>query len=185
MTLDDAVKRLRGPKGTSVEITIVRNGYDDPLEFTVIRDEIQLRSVPYYFMVTPEIGYVRFVDFKETTSCPPGAADGCEGELENAFSELRAQGATAILLDVRDNPGGLLDQSFSVANLLLHKGQLVVYTRGRTKRDESSYITEQEGQFASMPLVLLTTQHSASASEIVAGAIQDHDRGLIVGQRTF
>ena len=127
MTIDEAVRRLKGPKGTSVKLTITRRGYDAPLEFTVIRDEIPLHAVPYSF----------------------------------------------------------IEQSFAVANLLLGKGQLVVFTRGRTARDESNYITEGDSNFADLPLVLLTSAHSASASEIVAGAIQDHDRGLIVGERTF
>src|SRR6266540_1612138 len=143
MSIDDAVKRLRGPKGTPVRITIVRQGYEAPLEFTVIRDSIPLHSVPYFFM------------------------------------------ASRIVLDIRDNPGGLLDQAFAVSNLFLKKGQLVVFTRGRTKRDESNYITETESPFVNVPLVVLTSRHSASASEIVAGALQDHDRALIVGETTF
>jgi len=185
MSIDDAVKRLRGPKGSPVRITVARLGYDAPLEFTVIRDEIPLHSVVYSFMVTRSTGYVRLVDFNETTACRPGEAKGCERELEKALRTLRESGATSIILDIRDNPGGLLDQSFAVSNLFLKKGQMVVYTRGRTKRDESNYITETESPYVRLPLILLTSKHSASASEIVAGAIQDHDRGLIVGERTF
>src|SRR4029077_4489398 len=110
---------------------------------------------------------------------------GCERELEKALKWLRSQGATTLVMDIRDNPGGLLEQAFAVSNLFLKKGQLVVFTRGRTKRDESNYITEADSPYSEMPLVLLVSKHSASASEIVAGAIQDHDRGLIVGERTF
>jgi carboxyl-terminal processing protease len=128
---------------------------------------------------------VRLTDFNETTACPPREGEGCERELEKALKGLQKSGATAILLDIRDNPGGLLDQSFAVSNLFLKKGQLVVFTRGRTKRDESNYITETESPFVNLPLVVLTSRHSASASEIVAGALQDHDRGLIVGETTF
>jgi carboxyl-terminal processing protease len=185
MSIDDAVKRLRGPKGSAVRITIVRQGYEAPLEFTVIRDEIPLHSVPYHFMLDKKTGYLRHTDFNETTACRPGDAKGCERELEKALKDLKAQGATAIIMDIRDNPGGLLEQAFAVSNLFLKKGQLVVFTRGRTKRDESNYITEGDSPFADLPLVLLTSKHSASASEIVAGAVQDHDRGLIVGERTF
>lgn len=185
MSIDEAVKRLRGPKGTAVHITIVRQGYDDPLEFTVIRDEIPLHSVPYAFMVTPHTGYVRLTDFNETTACRAGEPPACERELEKGLRTLKERGATSILLDIRDNPGGLLDQAFAVSNLFLRKGQLVVFTRGRTRRDESNYITERESPFAELPLVVLVSRHSASASEIVAGAIQDHDRGLIVGETTF
>jgi carboxyl-terminal processing protease len=185
MSIDDAVKRLRGPKGTPVKITIVRQGYDAPLEFTVIRDAIPLHSVPYYFMADKKVGYVRLTDFNETTACRPGEGDGCERELEHALRELKRSGATAYILDIRDNPGGLLDQAFAVSNLFLKKGQLVVFTRGRTRRDESNYITEEESPWSEVPLVVLTSRHSASASEIVAGALQDHDRALIVGETTF
>jgi len=185
MSIDDAVKRLRGPKGTPVRITIVRQGYEAPLEFTVIRDSIPLHSVPYFFMASRSVGYLRLTDFNETTACRPGEGEGCERELEKALKSLQKSGANAILLDIRDNPGGLLDQAFAVSNLFLKKGQLVVFTRGRTKRDESNYITETESPFVNVPLVVLTSRHSASASEIVAGALQDHDRALIVGETTF
>jgi carboxyl-terminal processing protease len=185
MSIDDAVKRLRGPKGSPVHIWIVRQGYDAPLEFTVIRDEIPLHSVPYSFMATKTTGYVRLTDFNETTACRPSDPKDCERELEKALRKLRESGATSIVLDIRDNPGGLLDQAFAVSNLFLKKGQLVVYTKGRFKRDESNYITEQESPYVATPLVVLVSRHSASASEIVAGAIQDHDRGLIVGETTF
>jgi carboxyl-terminal processing protease len=185
MGIDDAVKRLRGPKGSPVRVTIVRQGYDQPLEFTVIRDEIPLHSVPYFFMVTPRTGYIRLIDFNETTACRPGEPTDCQRELERAVGALRREGATSLILDIRDNPGGLLDQAFAVSNLFLRKGQMVVSTRGRTKRDEASYITEGDSHFPDLPLVVLVSRHSASASEIVAGAIQDHDRGLIVGETTF
>jgi carboxyl-terminal processing protease len=185
MSIDEAVKHLRGPKGSSVRVTITRQGYDAPLEFTVIRDEIPLHSVPYYFMLDKKTGYLRHTDFNETTACRAGEGKGCERELEKALKALKAQGAASIVMDIRDNPGGLLEQAFAVSNLFLKKGQLVVFTRGRTKRDESNYITETDSPYSDLPLVLLVSKHSASASEIVAGAIQDHDRGLIVGERTF
>ena len=185
MSIDDAVKRLRGAKGSPVRITIVRQGYDQPLEFTVIRDSIPLHSVPYSFMASKTVGYVRLQDFNETTACRPGEPADCERELERALRQLTKSGATSVILDIRDNPGGLLDQAFAVSNLFLKKGQLVVFTRGRTRRDETNYITETESPYSKLPLVVLTSRHSASASEIVAGAIQDHDRGLIVGETTF
>ncbi len=185
MSIDDAVKRLRGPKGSAVKITIARPGYESPLDFTVIRDEIPLHSVPYFFMVSKKTGYIRLQDFNETTACRPGDGPDCAKELERALVSLREKGATSILLDIRDNPGGLLDQAFAVSNLFLKKGQLVVFTRGRSRRDEMHYITETESKYAELPLVVLVSRHSASASEIVAGAIQDHDRGLIVGETTF
>lgn len=185
MDIDAVVKRLRGPKGSSVSIKLERAGYAQPLEFTVVRDEIPLHSVPYSFMVTKDTGYIRLVDFNETTACRAGEPAPCERELEKALRTLKEKGATSYVLDIRDNPGGLLDMAFSVSNLFLKKGQMVVYTKGRYKRDESSFITESDSPWADVPLVVMTSQHSASASEIVAGAIQDHDRGLIVGERTF
>jgi carboxyl-terminal processing protease len=185
MSIDDAVKRLRGAKGSSVRITVTRQGYEGALEFTVIRDEIPLHSVPYSFMVAKDTGYIRLQDFNETTACRPGEPKDCERELERALREMKAKGARSIILDIRDNPGGLLDQAFAVSNLFLRKGQMVVFTRGRSKRDESNYITETESPWSAIPLVVLVSRHSASASEIVAGAIQDHDRGLIVGETTF
>jgi carboxyl-terminal processing protease len=185
MSLEEAVRRLKGPKGTSVRVTIVRQGYDTPLEFTVIRDEIPLHSVPYSFMVAPTTGYVRLTDFNETTACRGNEPTSCERELEKALRRLKEQGARSLILDIRDNPGGLLDQALAVANLILPKGKLIVFTRGRSKRDETDFVTEGPGRFADLPLVLLVSKHSASASEIVAGAVQDHDRGLTVGERTF
>jgi carboxyl-terminal processing protease len=185
MGIDDAVRRLRGPKGTTVNVTILRQGYDEPLEFNVIRDEITLHAVPYSFMINPTTAYVRLVDFNEMTACRPADGPTCERELERAIRKLRSAGATALILDIRDNPGGLLDQASAVSSLFLQRGQLVVFTRGRSRTDALRYVTEGDSHFADMPLVLLVSQHSASASEIVAGAIQDHDRGLIVGERTF
>lgn len=185
MDIDGVVKRLRGPKGSQVHIKLERAGYAEPLEFTVVRDEIPLHSVPYAFMVAKDVGYIRLVDFNETTACRPTEPRTCERELEHALRTLKEQGAASYVLDIRDNPGGLLDMAFAVSNLFLKKGQMVVYTKGRYKRDESSYITESDSPWSQMPLVVMTSRHSASASEIVAGAIQDHDRGLIVGERTF
>ena len=97
------------------------------------------------------MGYVRLTDFNETTACRPGEGDDCERELERALRELEARGREAFVLDIRDNPGGLLDQAFAVSNLFLKKGQLVVFTRGRSRRDESNYITETESPWSSVP----------------------------------
>jgi carboxyl-terminal processing protease len=136
-------------------------------------------------MATAHTGYLRLTDFNETTACRPGEPKDCERELEKSLKQLRRAGATSVILDIRDNPGGLLDQAFAASNLFLKKGQMVVFTRGRNRRDESSYVTEGEGPFADLPLLLLVSRHSASASEILAGALQDHDRALIVGESTF
>jgi carboxyl-terminal processing protease len=175
MALDEAVKRLRGPKGSKVTISITRAGYDRPLDFTIVRDEIRLRSVPYAFDLGDGVGYVRIADFTETTA----------SELEENLQRLKKQELRGLVLDLRDNPGGLLDQAVSVSNKFLKKGSLIVYTRGRTPGSDQDYIANRPSSHDDLPLVVLVSRGSASASEIVAGAIQDHDRGLIVGENTF
>src|SRR5258708_23689498 len=145
---------------------MLRQGYEAPLDFTVIRDAIPLHSVPYYFMANKSVGYVRLTDFNETTACRPGEGPDCERELERALRGLQRSGATSFLLDIRDNPGGLLDQAFAVSNLFLKKGQLVVFTRGRAKRDESNYVTVTEVPFVAVPLVDLTSRRGARSPSI-------------------
>jgi carboxyl-terminal processing protease len=174
MELDAAVKKLRGPKGSEVTISITRAGYDQPLDFTIVRDKIDLKSVLYAFLVTDDVGYLRISDFTETT----------EDELHQGLVELQMQGAKSLILDLRDNPGGLLDQAVAVSNKFVQKGSLIVYTRGRTEGSDYDYVANQASSHDKMPLVLVN-RGSASASEIVSGAIQDHDRGLIVGENTF
>ena len=173
--LDAAVKKLRGPKGSEVTISITRAGYDQPLDFTIVRDKIDLRSVPYAFMLDADTGYLRISDFTETT----------EDELHENLVKLQMEGATELVLDLRDNPGGLLDQAVAVSNKFLEKGSLIVYTRGRTDGSDYDYHANRASSHSQMPLVVLVSRGSASASEIVSGAIQDHDRGLIVGETTF
>ena len=173
--LDAAVKKLRGPKGSEVTISITRAGYDQPLDFTIVRDKIDLRSVPYAFMLDDDTGYLRISDFMETT----------DDELHENLVKLEMEGATELVLDLRDNPGGLLDQAVAVSNTFLDKGSLIVYTRGRTDGSDYDYHANRESSHSEMPLVVLVSRGSASASEIVSGAIQDHDRGLIVGETTF
>ena len=175
MELDDAVKRLRGPKGSEVTISVTRAGYDQPLDFTIVRDKIDLRSVLYAFLLKNDVGYLRISDFTETT----------EDELHENLVELQMQGAKKLVLDLRDNPGGLLDQAVAVSNKFLKKGALIVYTRGRTDGSDYDYVASRASSHLDMPLVVLVNRGSASASEIVSGAIQDHDRGLIVGETTF
>lgn len=175
MELDEAVKRLRGPKGSEVRISITRVGYDRPLDFTIVRDEIKLRSVPYAFTLPNGVGYLRISDFTETTAT----------ELEENLQALEQKGIRGLVLDLRDNPGGLLDQAVTVSNKFLKKGSLIVYTRGRTPGSDQDYFARRATAHGTVPLVVLVSRGSASASEIVAGAIQDHDRGLIVGETTF
>ena len=179
-SMDEAVNLLRGPRGTPVSITITRPGYDAPLDFTVIRDRIPLKSVPYFFLLdrpgsSAHTGYVRISDFNENT----------RNELDEAIVELRLQGATGLVVDLRHNPGGLLNQAIAVSNVFLPRHEEVVSIRGRHVRNDQTYFAEDPSPHSDLPLVVLVSRESASASEIVAGAVQDHDRGLIVGENTY
>lgn len=174
-TSDQAVKKLRGPKGTMVSISLRRSGYDNLIELDVPRDEIHIPTIPAAFMVEQSTGYIRLQDFAENT----------DRDLGQALNDLASKGMRRILLDLRGNPGGPLDQAIRVANRFLPRGDMIVYTRGRVPNSDQDYRATEESDFTSQPLVVLTNRNSASASEIVAGALQDHDRGLIVGETTF
>ncbi|HSK10607.1 MAG TPA: S41 family peptidase [Vicinamibacterales bacterium] len=174
-TSDDAVKRLRGPKGTTVKVSLKRPGYDQLIEVEVPRDEIHIPSIPAYFMVDRQTGYVRLQDFAENT----------DRDLDAALKDLARQGMKRLLLDLRANPGGPLDQAIRVSNNFLPRGSLIVYTRGRVQNSDKDYRATEQGDYPSMPMVVLVNRNSASASEIVSGALQDHDRALIVGETTF
>ncbi|HEY3123105.1 MAG TPA: S41 family peptidase [Thermoanaerobaculia bacterium] len=175
VSTDEVVRKLRGPKGTQVTITIRRAGIDEPIRMTITRAEIPTRAVPYAFMITPDTGYIFLRDFTHTSS----------RELAAAIDNLEKQGMNKLMLDLRGNPGGVLDQAVDVSDIFLGKGAKVVYTRGRTASSAQDFFAPGEGPHFDKPLVVLVNRGSASASEIVAGAIQDHDRGLIVGQRTW
>ena len=175
MTSDEAVSLLRGPRGSSVDIAIRRAGYEELIDLSVERDEITIRSIQGSFMVDEQTGYVRLRDFSETTG----------EELEEKLSELDELGMQRLVLDLRDNPGGPLDQAIRVSNVFLPRDDLIVYTRGRVDNSDQDYHARQQSVFTELPVVVLVNRNSASASEIVAGAIQDHDRGLIVGETTF
>jgi carboxyl-terminal processing protease len=174
-TSDQAVRRLRGPRGSAVRIAIRRQGYDELIPLEVTRDEINIPTILGALMVNASTGYVRLRDFSETT----------DHDLGLALDELVEQGMQQVLLDLRDNPGGPLDQAIRVADRFLPRGDMIVYTRGRISNSDQDYHASEDGDFTGLPLVVLVNRNSASASEIVAGAIQDHDRGLIVGETTF
>lgn len=169
------LKQLRGPKGTQVSITVEREGYPSALHFTLTRDEIPVNSISYAFMVRPGVGYVRLKNFTETST----------RELDVALQKLKGEGMKSLIFDLRNNTGGLLDQAIKVSDEFLEKGALVVSTRGRIGESNVTYRCQEKNEYEDMPLVLLVNRSSASASEIVAGAIQDHDRGLIVGTTTW
>jgi carboxyl-terminal processing protease len=173
MTLMDAIKRLRGPKGTKVTISIMRKGWTELKDFTITRDVISITSVKS--MKLPEgFGYIRIRHFQQNTS----------KELDRALKDLQSspRGLRGLILDLRNNPGGLLPQAVKVADKFIPEG-LIVYTEGRTEKKE--YRAHKEGTYLGFPMVVLVNGGSASASEIVAGALQDHGRALILGSPTF
>lgn len=175
VSTDEVVRSLRGPKGTQVTITIRRAGIDEPIRMTITRAEIPTLSVPYAFLIGGDAGYIFLRDFTHTSS----------RELSAAIERLEKQGMKKLLLDLRYNPGGVLEQAVDVADVFLPKGAKIVYTRGRTSSSGQDYYAPGDGRHFDSPLIVLVNRGSASASEIVAGAIQDHDRGLLVGQRSW
>jgi carboxyl-terminal processing protease len=174
MTTSDVADMLKGPKGTIVKITVAREGYTDPLNFTVTRDEIPRHSVDIAFLLKPGIGYIRLSGFNETT----------DREIADALKKLNTSSLDGLILDMRGNPGGLLNEAVAVGDMFLDKGQLIVSHHGRSS-PERKYVALRGNQGVTVPLVILVNGNSASATEIVSGAVQDHDRGLIVGETTF
>jgi len=172
-SVQDVVDKLRGPKGTTVNISIQREGMPELFEFSVVRDEIPHHSIPFTFFVRPRIGYIRIDSFTETT----------EDELSESLKKL--SNLEGLVLDLRNNPGGALNAAIGVADKFLKKDQDVLVTRGRISAANHSYPAVLGAQSPFYPMVVLINSGSASASEIVAGAIQDHDRGLIVGETSF
>jgi carboxyl-terminal processing protease len=171
----DAMQKLRGEKGTKVNVTIVREGLDKPLELTVIREEIPLFSVPYAFILQDGIGYIFVRNWAETTT----------DELEEKLTALLGQGMKALFLDLRGNTGGPLYQAVAVSDEFLPKGAKIVSVSGRNKVYDKEFFAIRDNQYEELPLIILTNQGTASASEIVAGAVMDNDRGLIVGEDTW
>ena len=172
MSTTDVADLLKGPKGTTVRITVLREGSEKPLEFNVVRDEIPRNSVDLAFVIRPGIGYMHINGFQETTEHEVAQ------NLEK-FGDLKG-----LVLDLRQNPGGLLNEGVGVADKFLKKGQLIVSHHGRASQ-EKRYVATRGNGGKEYPLVVLVNRGTASAAEIVAGAIQDHDRGLIIGETTF
>lgn len=173
-TVYDTVEILRGPKGTEVTITVYREGWEAPRDITLMRSEIPLISVKS-LLLKPGFGYVRISNFQRNTTSE------LKSHIDRLSSERPLQG---LLLDLRNNPGGLLDQAVSVSDLFLEQG-LIVYTRGRSKEQDLTFEANAGNTFERFPLVVLVNGGTASASEIVAGAVQDHRRGVLVGTKTF
>lgn len=174
-TVDEAVDRLRGPKGEAVDLRVVRSGVDEPIPFRIVRDEIRVPSVALAYLVDGGIGYVELSVFSETST----------RDLKAAIDDLRAKGMKGLVLDLRQNPGGLLDQGVSVSNLFLSDGKAVVETRSRIPSQNQQFRATGVDNYPGMPIVVLVDEGSASASEIVAGALQDHDRALVLGRTTY
>lgn len=173
MSLDEAVSRLKGAKGTEVTITLQRAG-QDAFELTIVRDDIPTKSVSRSFMVSPSVGYLRIKNFTQTTA----------DEVTQSLDGLTQQGMKGLVLDLRSNPGGLLDQAVQIGDLFVPKGRKIVYTKGRLPEANQDFLAKSP-EYGDFPVVVLVNHGSASASEIVAGAIQDHDRGLVVGETTW
>jgi carboxyl-terminal processing protease len=175
MNTSDVADLLKGPKGTTVHITVLREGAEKPLEFAVVRDEIPRYSVDLHFLIRPGVGYMHIAQFNETT----------DKEVQEALDSFSQSGEVkGLILDLRQNPGGLLNEGVGVADKFLHKGQLIVSHHGRSS-PERRYTAMHGDGGRDYPLVVLVNRGTASAAEIVAGAIQDHDRGLVVGEITF
>jgi len=174
LTSSEVADMLKGPKGTVVHITMKRVGYDDNLNFTVTRDEIPKHSVDLAFEIKPGIGYIKLSGFNETT----------DTELAAALKDLDATKLDGLILDLRGNPGGLLNEAVAVSDMFLDKNQLIVSHHGRASA-ERRYYAVRGNRGVTTPLVVIVNGGSASASEIVTGSIQDHDRGLVVGEQSF
>ena len=177
MSIMDAVKRMRGQKGTKVTLTIFREGLDKPKEFPLVRDVIQVKSVKFKTL-DDGFGYIRIAQFQEKT----------DEDLDKALKTLReANGGNlrGLVLDMRNDPGGLLDQAVRVSEHFIDEGQLIVYTEGREKDSKMRFTSRKGGKEPAYPIVVLINSGSASASEIVAGALQDHKRAIIMGTQSF
>jgi carboxyl-terminal processing protease len=175
MSLPDAVKRMRGPKGTKVTITVVREGTREPFDVSLTREVIQVQSIKSDEL-EPGIGYIRIRQFQERTA----------PDLVSAVEKFDKGGRFAgLIVDVRNNPGGLLSAAVEVSEEFLGDGKLIVYTEGRVRNQNMRFTAHAKRAITEVPLVVLVNQGSASASEIVAGAIQDHGRGVVIGQQTF
>jgi len=170
-----AVDKLRGPKGTKVNITVVREGLDKPFELTITREEIPLYSVPYAFLLQEGVGYIFIRNFAENTS----------EEFAQKLEKLTQQGMKSLILDLRYNPGGALFPAIAISDEFLPRGSLVVSVKGRNRAYDKEFLAVRNNQYEKLPVVVLINQGSASASEIVAGAVMDHDRGFIVGEDSF
>ncbi|HJU44769.1 MAG TPA: S41 family peptidase [Vicinamibacterales bacterium] len=174
-TTEATVNKLKGPKGTFVNIGVRRRGFERLLEMRVMRDQVSIPSLSASFMIDSSTGYVGITDFAEHT----------DEDLEKALETMTRRGMKRLVLDLRSNPGGQLDQAIRITNRFVPKGSMVVYTRGRVPNSDSDYRATDTPDYLNIPMVVLVNRNSASASEIVSGALQDYDRALVIGETTF
>jgi carboxyl-terminal processing protease len=174
MPSDDIVNMLKGPKNSVVKVTVYRRDEPELIDFEITRDDIPIYSVDVAYMVNDETGYIKINQFAQTT----------HQEFMQAVEKLKAQGVKKLIVDLRKNGGGIMEAAIRIADQFLDEGQLIVYTEGRTRPRENDYATSR-GILKDSPVVILIDETSASASEIFAGAIQDNDRGLVIGRRSF
>lgn len=175
MTQDEAIRDLKGPKGTSVRVTLLRPGFEEPIEIEIVRAEIPQNTVQYAYMLDEATGYLNIRDFSRSTG----------SEVARALDDLRSQGMMRLILDLRNNGGGLLDQAIEVADQFVPGETKIVETRGRTRSSYNAYFSSGHYEELGLPLVVLVNGSSASAAEILSGTIQDHDVGLILGEPTW
>src|SRR5687768_10383667 len=174
---DRAVTKLKGPRGTTVNISIKRAGYDKLIDLRVERDEVNIPTVTASLMLDATTGYIKLGE--------QGFGENTDQELGRALRDLTQKGMKRLVFDLRENPGGALDQAIKVSNRFLPRGELIVYTRGRADNSDQDYHATENSDYLNLPMITLVNRNSASASEIVSGALQDHDRSLIVGETTF
>ena len=171
----DPGKLLKGQNNTAVKLTVMRYGQKAPVELSVVRDVVKMTNVPYYGMISEDVGYIDLKDFTATAS----------REVRSAFQELKTKGMKKLILDVRENPGGLLNMAIDISNIFIPKDSEVVTTKGKVTEWNKTYTAMNPPMDLEMPMIVLANSHSASAAEIVSGVIQDYDRGVLVGQRTY
>lgn len=174
-TSDEVSILLKGQTGTEINLTIKRYGVDEPMNFTLSREKIQIDNVTFSGMVSENVGMVRLTDFTM----------GASREVKQAIEDLKNQGADKVILDLRSNPGGLLNEAINICNLFVDRGSEVVSTRGKVTDWNKTYRTLNNGYDTDIPVAVLINSSSASASEIVAGVLQDYDRGILIGQKSF
>lgn len=171
----DVMRYLKGPKGTEVKIEVMRKSKKEPITFTIIRDKIPQFSVDAAYLVAPDVGYIKVNRFSQNT----------HQEVHDAMIKLRKEGMKKLVLDLQGNPGGYMDQAIAIADEFLPKGEKIVFTKGQEKRYDEDALATEKGDFEKGDLIVLVNEGSASASEIVSGALQDNDRALVVGRRSF